>query len=719
MVQKNKILTFDVNKPQNEGRVLLKDDVKDFKFKNLPQFIEPELNDEENDKIETLLIYTNKEKDKNNLSEKDYFSKDSNVLKIASLVKIKHITKEDNDEWKITLECVNSVSLTTLYDKNQKITNIAEDVVSVDFEKINDCTITNENNLINNKKTFEFDRTVDDQETDGYSELQLKNEVCLEEANDNITNPDKPLKLDNPFETNELKIYPNSVTKLIKKVKTQNWGMERDKTSAYINTLESLPWRKVEIETLDIKKVSDILDKNHNGLKEAKQRIIEHLALIINERNVANAKKEKSRLLPLDENHQIDLDLFKEEVNGKKVQKNFNNVPILILVGPPGVGKTSLTNAIAEALNKSIVKISLGGVHDELDIRGSSRNYNSAMPGKIIKGIQKVGVSNPIILLDEIDKMGASTQNGDPAAALLEALDPEQNTKFQDSYLEHEYDLSKVMFIATANYIENIPRPLLDRMEVIELSSYTTKEKIKIASDHLVKKIIKKSTLNEDQFIIDNQVIKFIIENYTHEAGVRKLQQLLEKIARKIVTKIVLGENIKKFVITKEIVIELLGAPKIKDEDSDKDEQPTPGVVNGLAWTPVGGTTLQVEVNTLKGKGGLKLTGSLKDVMKESANIALTYVRCNAEAFGIKNFDFDENEIHIHVPEGAVQKDGPSAGVVFATALISALGNKPVPQTVAMTGEITLRGRVLEIGGLKEKLFAAHKKKHKTNLYSI
>nr|WP_029512846.1 endopeptidase La [Mycoplasmopsis iners] len=874
------ILVLDIDKPQSEGWVLLKDDVKDFRFKELPWFVDAETNNKAGKEIEALLIYTNNEKQKNNLSKKHYF-KDSSILKTASLVKIRSIKKITEDEWTITLECTQKVGLTKLFDKDQIVTNVAEAITSASYNNFEEFSIEDENDfrrmaenismfdetlskvvptqiypkllqqllirnnngldlndwinevgktvslfsdkvdfnlkqdgsvnaqgiddtiiltvfaiqlVLNNyqryvllaKRDFieqvdylinllaelptvgEFskeeldilarapffkkiikhmdnstavkkannadkkDKNKDKEQVEEWKiEQEIQNKVrenldkqqkefllrekmkaikeTLNESDPNADDDEFQKVLNDPVKS---KMYPSSVLKLINTEKDRLKGMmqgtpDANITQVFVNTLKSLPWRKVEIETLDIQKARDILDKNHYGLKEVKQRIIEYLALIINHKNIAKAKKEKSELLPLDKEHQIDLDLFKEDQNTKKIQKTFNNVPILTLVGPPGTGKTSLARAIAEALNKSYIKISLGGVHDESEIRGHRRTYVGAMPGKIIKAIQRAGVSNPLILLDEIDKMSAD-HRGDPSSAMLEVLDPEQNTKFQDNYLEHEYDLSKVMFIATANYYENIPPALLDRVEIIELSSYTINEKIKIAREHLINAVVQQAGLNKDQFIIDNDVIEYIIKHYTIEAGVRGLKRLFDKIARKIVTKIVSGEQIKEFVITKEIATDFLGVPKFVDDENE--QKPAVGVVNGLAYTSVGGTTLQIEVTTFKGKGGLKLTGSLKDVMKESANIALTYVRSNAEKFGIKDFDFDENEIHIHVPEGAVPKDGPSAGVTFTTALISALSNKPVPQTVAMTGEITLRGRVLEIGGLKEKSFAAYKK---------
>ncbi|VEU77921.1 endopeptidase La [Mycoplasmopsis columbinasalis] len=543
----------------------------------------------------------------------------------------------------------------------------------------------------------------------------------LNENNPNATeDQDFAQLLDDPI---KVQAFPESVLKLIAtesdRLKQMMPGSpDANLTQVYINTLKTLPWRKVEVETLDIKRAREILDKNHYGLTEVKERVIEYLVLIINHKNLDAQNpenKDKVLVFPDDPELAVDKSLFKEvNKHTKKSQKEFNNVPILTLVGPPGTGKTSLARAIAEALNKTYIKISLGGVNDEAEIRGHRKTYVGAMPGKIIKGIQKANVSNPLVLLDEIDKMSSNSNKGDPSSAMLEALDPEQNTKFQDNYIEHEYDLSKVLFIATANYYENIPKPLIDRVEVIELSSYTISEKIKIARQHLIHDVIRQAGLPLEKFQIADDVIEHVIKNYTMEAGVRGLKRQLDKLARKIVTKIVEGETFTEFVITKAIASEFLGVPTTFDDELSKKNEV--GLVNGLAWTPIGGSTLQIEVTTFPGKGsnGIKLTGSLKDVMKESATIALTYVRTNAEKFGITNFDFENTEIHIHVPEGAVPKDGPSAGITFTTALISALSNTPVPQDVAMTGEITLRGRVLNIGGLKEKSFAAFKKGIKT-----
>ncbi|MBR2849160.1 MAG: endopeptidase La, partial [Mycoplasmataceae bacterium] len=404
-------------------------------------------------------------------------------------------------------------------------------------------------------------------------------------------------------------------------------------------------------------------------------------------------------------NTEINENLFvKEENDLNKIQEDAS--PIITLIGPPGVGKTSIAKSLAEAIGRKFVKISLGGVNDEAEIRGHRKTYVGAMPGKIIAAIKRAGVSNPIILLDEIDKMGVSGTKGDPSSALLEVLDPEQNANFQDHFLEIEYDLSKVLFITTANYYEDIPTPLLDRVELIELSSYTLFEKINIAKKYLVPKVIKQNALEKKQFKISDKEIEFIIRHYTMEAGVRNLQRVLDKIARKITLGVV-EEKIKdEFIVDIPTIKKFLGVEKYSDDD--KDDKPRVGVVNGLAYTSYGGSTLPIEVITFPGKGEIKLTGQLKDVMQESAAVALGYIRSKAKDFNI-DFNFDESTIQIHVPEGAVPKDGPSAGITFTTAIISALTKKPVSHKIAMTGEITLRGKVLPIGGLKEKSLAALK----------
>ncbi|AKB11052.1 endopeptidase La [Mycoplasmopsis synoviae] len=507
------------------------------------------------------------------------------------------------------------------------------------------------------------------------------------------------------------KMYPDSIKEIIRDETKRYSEMmqaspEANLVKNYVEYLKKLPWRKVSKDRLDIKYAREVLEKYHYGIKEVKERILEHLGVLINAQTYN--KNYKNEVVSIDENYEIDLNLFKDKPSEKAV---FNNVPIIALVGPPGTGKTTLAKAISEALNKKYVKISLGGVKDESEIRGHRRTYVGAMPGKIVKGVAKAGVSNAVFLLDEIDKM-ASDHKGDPASAMLEVLDPEQNAQFQDHYLEQEYDLSKIIFIATANYFQNIPEALIDRVEVIELDPYTLNEKVQIAQKHLIPKVINEVYLDEKLFNISEETLRFIINRYTREAGVRGLKRILDKIARKIVIKRVLEPDLKSFDISLNNLEELLGAAPYKTDEDKHDE--IPGIATGLAYSTHGGSDLEIEVNVFKSeKGGIQLTGSLKDVMKESAQIALTYVRSNAKYFGIHSFDFDKHTIHIHVPEGATPKDGPSAGVTFTTAIISALTRLPVPNNYAMTGEITLQGKVLPIGGLKEKSFAAYWKKIK------
>ena len=514
-------------------------------------------------------------------------------------------------------------------------------------------------------------------------------------------------KIEKILEDKQLsKIYPEEVKLAIKKEKAKLKSMmssspDANITRNYIDLLTQLPWRRTSIEELNIKKVKKILNEQHYGLKDVKERIIEFVAVMINNQKVHPDKYKNNRLTDMP-NTEVNENLFIKEYGQNKVQENTS--PIITLLGPPGVGKTSIAKSLAEAIGRKFVKISLGGVNDEAEIRGHRKTYVGAMPGKIINAIKKAGVSNPVILLDEIDKLGSSSTKGDPSSALLEVLDPEQNSNFQDHFLEIEYDLSKVLFIATANYYEDIPAPLLDRIELIELSSYTLFEKINIAKKYLVAKVIKQNGLTKNQFKIGDKEIEFIIKHYTMEAGVRNLQRVLDKIARKITLGIVEEEIKDEFVVDIPKIKKFLGVEKFSDDD--KDNKPRIGVVNGLAYTSYGGSTLPIEVTTFPGKGEVKITGQLKDVMQESAAVALGYVRSNAKLFNI-DFNFEESTIQIHVPEGAVPKDGPSAGVTFTTAIISALTQKPVYHNIGMTGEITLRGKVLPIGGLKEKSLAA------------
>ncbi|WP_423364356.1 endopeptidase La [Mycoplasma sp. P36-A1] len=434
----------------------------------------------------------------------------------------------------------------------------------------------------------------------------------------------------------------------------------------YLDWVMSIPWYQETKDESDLKKVEDILNKDHYGLEKVKERILEYLAVM----KMTNSLK----------------------------------APIICLVGPPGVGKTSIAKSIARSLNREFVKMSLGGVKDESEIRGHRRTYLGSMPGRIIQGMKKAQVVNPVFLLDEIDKM-SSDYKGDPSSAMLEVLDPEQNSMFSDHYIEENYDLSKVMFIATANYLENIPNELRDRLEIIELSSYTEQEKVMIAKDHLVAKQAKLHGLEKNQLKINKESLKYLIQRYTKEAGVRQLERTIAMLARKEVISILKdGVELK---INKKMIEEKLGKPRFSYSSKEQSDQI--GVVTGLAYTAFGGDILPIEVNYFKGKGRLIITGQLGDVMKESANIALDYVKANTEKFGIDDTIFDKNDIHIHVPEGAVPKDGPSAGVTMSCALISALTKRKVRSDVGMTGEVTLRGNVLPIGGLKEKSIAANR----------
>lgn len=438
--------------------------------------------------------------------------------------------------------------------------------------------------------------------------------------------------------------------------------------TTYLDQVLELPFEEETRDTQSIAKCAEILNEDHYGLEKVKERITEYLAVL-------------------------------------KLKENMK-APILCLVGPPGVGKTSIAKSIARALGREFVRMSLGGVKDEAEIRGHRRTYIGAMPGRILYGMKNAGRINPVFLLDEIDKI-TSDMHGDPAAALLEALDPEQNSTFRDRYLEYPYDLSKVLFVTTANSLETIPAPLRDRMEILEISGYTPEEKTEIARRYLIPKQLEANGLTSKNAEFTEAGIRTVIEGYTREAGVRTLERTIGAICRKIAVEYADNQEMDKVKVTVAEVKKRLGAPRFKIDTALL--KPQVGAVTGLAWTAVGGTTLTVEATKYAGKGEIKLTGHLGDVMKESAHAALTYLRAHAEEYGIENKLFTENDLHVHVPEGATPKDGPSAGVTIATALFSALTGKPVRGDVAMTGEITLRGKVLPIGGLKEKALASRR----------
>lgn len=445
--------------------------------------------------------------------------------------------------------------------------------------------------------------------------------------------------------------------------RSQQGAQEGSIIRDYIDNVLSLPWGIYSKESKDLKKAERILNKDHYGLEKVKERIVEFLAV--------------------------------------KAATDNINAPILCLVGPPGVGKTSIAKSMARALGREYVRMSLGGISDEAEIRGHRRTYLGAMPGRIIAAMRQAGASNPLILLDEIDKIGKDYK-GDPAAAFLEVLDAEQNVNFRDNYLEMPYDLSKVLFICTANSLDTIPGPLRDRLEIVELSSYTAEEKQHIAEEFLIPKQLKANGLTKSQLRFKKDAVADMIESYTREAGVRSLERLVGAVCRKVVKERI--HSTKLVTITKKNITDYLGRRRFKPETINaKDEV---GICRGLAWTSVGGCTLSVEVNILKGKGNFKITGNVGKVMEESYNAALSYIRANAEELGV-DIDFEHTDVHIHIPEGATPKDGPSAGITMATAMVSAMKNVPVRSDIAMTGEISIRGKVMPIGGLKEKVLAA------------
>ncbi len=544
---------------------------------------------------------------------------------------------------------------------NQRLTYLLEDIEKEKYmsQIENQINMTVKKNIDENQKEYylrEKMKAIQEELGD-----KVKKESDIEELKEKILQKKMPKNIEEKamYELQRYRSLPAS-------------SGESGVIRTYLDLLIELPWHELSIDETDINKAEAALDSTHFGLEKVKERIIEYLAV--------------------------------------KILTQKNPQTILCLVGPPGVGKTSLAQSIAKALGRNFVKQSLGGVKDESEIRGHRRTYLGALPGRIMDGMKKAKVINPVFLLDEIDKLGFDYK-GDPSAALLEVLDPEQNSKFSDHYLEEQYDLSQVLFIATANYLGNIPAPLRDRMEIIELSSYTELEKLNIAKEHLISKQLEAHGLDESKFDITDDGVMEIIRNYTRESGVRQVDRLLGSLTRKAI-KIILGDKKDKVTITKDNVKDFLGKARFSNTKAEKDDQV--GVVTGLAYTQFGGDTLPVEVTYYKGTGKLVLTGKLGDVMKESAMAALSYVKSNAAKLDIDMDLFKDNDIHIHVPEGAVPKDGPSAGVTITTAIVSALTNKKADHFIGMTGEITLRGRVLPIGGLKEKSIAAHRSGLKT-----
>lgn len=549
------------------------------------------------------------------------------------------------------------------YEEKQELLELND--ITERYEKT--CiALTNEIEILRIRKDLQakVKEKVDKNQKEYIMREQLK--IIREELGDKDSLTEAEEYLSNVKKLKASKSVKDHIEKEIERYKNLgNNSSESSVSRGYIETLLALPWDKVSKDNRDIKNAMRVLDEDHYGLKKVKDRIIEFLAV-------------------------------------RSLTKKGDS-PIICLVGPPGTGKTSIARSVAKALDKEYVRISLGGVRDEAEIRGHRRTYVGAMPGRIVSGLKNAGVKNPLMLLDEIDKV-SNDYKGDTFSALLEVLDAEQNKRFVDHYIEQPVDLSEVLFIATANSVQTIPRPLLDRMELIEVNSYSQNEKEHIAKEHLIVKQIEKNGLNEKQLSISDKAISHIINGYTKEAGVRNLERKLGEICRKVAREIL--ESDKKSVkITDKNLEKYLGKERYTFDEINKEDEI--GIVRGLAWTSVGGDTLQIEVNVMPGKGKFELTGKLGDVMKESARAGISYIRSISSQYGIAQDFFEKNDIHIHIPEGAVPKDGPSAGITMATAMLSAITNTKVRADVAMTGEITLRGRVLPIGGLKEKILAA------------
>lgn len=572
-----------------------------------------------------------------------------------------HQVSETKDADKLMDLIVNN--LLVYYEEKQKYLEAV--TIEERYEVLMELLLS-EINIISIKKDFQekVKQRVDKNQKEYLLREQMK--VIREELGEDNTESDADQFLQALKKIKAKKDVKEKIKKEIDRFK--NIGTNSSESAVargYIETLLELPWDKASKDNKDLKNAAKVLDDDHYGLEKVKERMLEFLAV----RNLTSKGES----------------------------------PIICLVGPPGTGKTSIARSVARALDKEYVRICLGGVRDEAEIRGHRRTYVGAMPGRIATGLRMAGVKNPLMLLDEIDKV-SSDYKGDTSSALLEVLDAEQNSRFRDHYVEIPIDLSEVLFIATANSAQDIPRPLLDRMELIEVSSYTENEKMHIAKEHLVRKQIKKNGLKKDQLSISEEALSMVIRGYTREAGVRSLERKLGEICRKAAREIYEG-NKKKVTVTKKNLEQFLGKEKYTFDMAGKTDEV--GIVRGLAWTSVGGDTLEIEVNVMPGKGEFKLTGQLGDVMKESAQAGISYIRSVSEKFDIPKEFFKENDIHIHIPEGAVPKDGPSAGITMATAMLSAITKKKVRADVAMTGEITLRGRILPIGGLKEKTLAA------------
>lgn len=573
---------------------------------------------------------------------------------------LKRLDSIDNLE-KLMEEIINNIAVTPL-----KRQSVLEEIPILDRYNALSVLVTEEIEILRIKRDFQakVKEQVDKNQKEYLLREQLK--VIRQELGEDTTEGDIEKyikKLEQLKASQEVKEKIKSECDRLKSISFNS--AESSVVRGYIETLLSLPWDALSEDNNDIKNAAKVLNEDHYGLKKVKERILEFLAV--------------------------------------RALTGAGESPIICLVGPPGTGKTSIARSVARALDKKYVRICLGGVRDEAEIRGHRRTYIGAMPGRIAAGLKSAGVKNPLMLLDEIDKV-SSDHRGDTSSALLEVLDSEQNNRFSDHYVELPMDLSEVLFIATANTTQTIPGPLLDRMEIIEVSSYTQNEKYHIAKEHLLPKVIKKNGLLKSQLTITQKTMELIISSYTREAGVRSLERRLGEISRKAAREI-LEENKKTVRINDKNLEQYLGKKKYTHQEANVNDDI--GIVRGLAWTSAGGDTLEIEVNVMPGKGNFQLTGQLGDVMKESAKTGISYIRSIISEYGIKSNFFEKNDIHIHIPEGAVPKDGPSAGITMAAAMLSAITKKKVRADVAMTGEITLRGRVLPIGGLKEKILAA------------